>query len=101
ETEAGDAGDGELHGEDVAGFAARVVGRRRANGGHFAVGKRRGVEPRGVERVLLEPETDGVLRLRVGRGHPSTVKQDAVTAARPDAARASASAISLAPHRRR
>src|SRR5690606_21221225 len=57
-----DAKDGELDGEDVSLPAARVVARRAVDGGHLAVRERLRVEARGFEGVLVEPETDGVLR---------------------------------------
>ena len=66
ETEAGDAHDGELHGEHFVLPAARVVSGRLVNGGHLTVGKRGGVEARRFLRVLVEPEADRVLRFQGG-----------------------------------
>src|SRR5437899_6671871 len=61
ETEAGNAEDGELHSQNIAGLAARVVARCLVDSGHFAVRKGGGVEPRRVLCVLVEPEADRVL----------------------------------------
>src|SRR5882762_9820888 len=48
-----------------AGLAARIVTRRLANGGYFGIRKGGGVEARGFMRVVVEPETDRVLRFHV------------------------------------
>src|SRR5580704_4125304 len=53
ETEAGNAEDGELHRQHIAGLAARVVARCLVDGGHFTIRKGGGVEPRCVVRVLV------------------------------------------------
>src|SRR6185436_5178028 len=63
EAETGNAQNGELHGQDVALPAARVVAGRLVNSGHFTVRKGGGVETRRIDRVLVVPETDRVLRL--------------------------------------
>src|SRR5207244_4648810 len=65
ETEAGNAEDGELHRQNIAGLAARVVGRRLVDSGHFTIRKGGGVEPRRVLCVLVEPEADRVFRFHV------------------------------------
>src|SRR5439155_7596948 len=61
EAETGNARDGELHRQDVAGLASREVARRLADRGHFAVRKGGGVEARGILGVLVVPEADRVL----------------------------------------
>src|SRR5207237_1215038 len=60
EPKAGNADDGELHRQYVAGLAARVIGRCLVDSGHFTVWKRGGVEPRRSLRVLVKPEADRV-----------------------------------------
>src|SRR5262245_19268565 len=61
EAETGNAQDGELHRQDVSSLAAREVAGRLVNRSHFAVRKGSGVEARGILRVLVEPEANGVL----------------------------------------
>src|SRR5258708_4941739 len=63
ETETGNTQNGELHGQHIALFAARVVTRGLVNSGHFAIRKGGGVEARRLMRVLVEPEADRVLWL--------------------------------------
>src|SRR3954465_7773153 len=63
ETETRNTQDAELHRQHVALLTARVVAGRLVNSTDVAVGKGSGIEARRVERVLVEPETDGVLRL--------------------------------------
>jgi hypothetical protein len=63
QAQAGDATHDEVDREDLAGFASRKITGRLVNGNHFAVRKRRRVETRSLFGVLVEPETDGVLRL--------------------------------------
>src|SRR5437762_7647056 len=65
EPEAGNAEDGELHRQHIAGLAARVVARRLVDSGHFTIRKGGGVEPRRVLCVLVEPETNRVFRFHV------------------------------------
>src|SRR4029453_16435255 len=65
ETETGNSKNGEVHGEDIARLAARVVGWCLVNSGHFAVWKSGGVEARRLLCVLVEPEADRVLWLHV------------------------------------
>src|SRR5437870_3419670 len=65
ETEAGNAEDGELHRQNIAGLAARVVARCLVDSGHFTIRKGGGVEPRRVLCVLVEPEADRVFRFHV------------------------------------
>src|SRR5207248_6203554 len=65
ETEAGNAEDGELHRQHIAGLAARVVARRLVDRGHFTIRKGGGVEPRRVLCVLVEPEADRVFWFHV------------------------------------
>src|SRR5882672_570018 len=65
ETKAGNAEDGELHRQNIAGLAARVVARRLVDSGHFTIRKGGGVEPRRVLCVLVEPEADRVFRCHV------------------------------------
>src|SRR5206468_6959101 len=65
ETEAGNADDGELHRQNVAGLAARVVARRLVDRGYFAIRKGGGVEPRRVLCILVEPEADRIFRFHV------------------------------------
>src|SRR6185295_16915961 len=60
ETEAGNAEDGELHRQNIAGLAARVVARCLVDSGHFTIRKGGGVEPRRVLCVLVEPEAERV-----------------------------------------
>ena len=60
------AEDGELYGQDSAGLAARVVGGRLVDRGDFTARKCSGVEARGLECILLEPEADGVFRFHLG-----------------------------------
>src|SRR6059058_4223071 len=51
ETETGNAHDGELHGQDFALLAARVIPGRLVNRGHLTVRKRSGIEacrPQGI-----------------------------------------------------
>src|SRR6266545_2689820 len=65
ETEAGNAEDGELHRQHIAGLAARVVARCLVDSGHFTIRKGGGVEPRRVLCVLVEPEADRVFGFHV------------------------------------
>src|SRR3989442_10349346 len=65
ETEAGNAEDGELHRQNIAGLAARVVARCLVDRGHFTIRKGGGVEPRRVLCILVEPEADRVFRFHV------------------------------------
>src|SRR5581483_1629434 len=67
QAEARNARHGEFNGQFVALLAAGEVRRRVVDGGHRAVGKRRGIEARGRERILLEPEADRVLRFHFFR----------------------------------
>lgn len=62
ESQAGDAANGEFHGEDLAFPAVRVVARGLVNPGDFTVRERGRVKARRVLRVLVEPDADGVLR---------------------------------------
>src|SRR5262249_16959883 len=89
EADTGNPYDGELHDELIAGLAARKVTRRLVGGGDFGIRKRGGVEARGFLRVVVEPETDHVLRL-----HPvltfsvislfmTALRRSAVATARP------------------
>src|SRR6185312_6339140 len=72
EAEAWNAKDGELHRQDIARLAARVIGRRLVDGGHFTVRKCGGVELRRVKRVLVEPEADRVFRFHLS-GSPRAI----------------------------
>src|SRR5439155_5793538 len=65
EPEAGNAEDGELHRQDIARLAARVVARRLVDSGHFTIRKGGRVEPRRVLCVLVEPEADRVFWFHV------------------------------------
>ena len=65
EADTGDAQNGEAHGQHIALLAARIVAGSLVNSGDFTVRKRRGVEPRGVQRVVIEPETNRILRRHV------------------------------------
>ena len=56
ETQTGNACNNELHRQDIALLAARVVARRFVNSGHFAIWKGRSVEARRIMCVLVEPE---------------------------------------------
>src|SRR6185437_2766741 len=60
ETEAGKSEDGELHRQDVAGLAARIIGRRLVYRRHFTGRKSSGVEARRVKSILVKPEADRV-----------------------------------------
>src|SRR5215467_12045417 len=73
ETEAGNAEDGELHRQDIARLAARVIGRRLVDGGHFTARKGGGVEARRVKCVLVEPKADRVFRFHL-RDSPWTTR---------------------------
>src|SRR5579884_24267 len=59
--DAGDAADGELDHQHIAGLAGRVVGRGAVHGRHFAVGKDRSIEARGFLGLAVVPEANGVL----------------------------------------
>jgi hypothetical protein len=63
EAEAGNAANRELNREDIALFASWKVRRCLVDGRHDAIRKRVGVEARGLLRVLVKPQTDGVLGL--------------------------------------
>src|SRR5688572_9743512 len=63
EAETGHAQNGELHRQHIALLAAGVVAGRLENGRYFALRERGGVKAGRLERVLVEPETDGVLGL--------------------------------------
>src|SRR6185312_9550724 len=52
--------DGELHRQDVAGLAARIIGRRLVYRRHFTGRKSSGVEARRVKSILVKPEADRV-----------------------------------------
>ncbi len=60
-TETGNAQDGELHRQNIALLAARIVPRRLMNSGYFTIRKRDGVKARRLKRVFAEPEADRVL----------------------------------------
>ena len=66
---AGNAEDGELHRQNIARLAARVVARCLVDSGHFTIRKGGGVEARGILRVIVEPETDRVLGFHVAVLH--------------------------------
>src|SRR5207247_2004056 len=63
ETETGNAQNGELHRQDIALLAARVVTGGLVHSNHFTIRKGGGVEARRLMRVLVEPEADRVLGL--------------------------------------
>src|SRR4029434_10058630 len=63
ETKTWDAENCELHRQDIALFAAWVVSGRFVNSSHFTIRKGGGVKARRVVGVLIEPQTDRVLRL--------------------------------------
>jgi hypothetical protein len=65
ETETGNAQDGELHRQHIALLAARIVTGRIVNSSYFTIRKGGDVEARRLKRVLVEPEADRVLWLRV------------------------------------
>src|SRR5262249_13108751 len=65
ETETGNAQNGELHGYHIARLAARIVTRRIVDRCYLTIRKGGGIEARRFKCVLIEPETDGVLRLHV------------------------------------
>src|SRR5213592_2902240 len=65
ETEAGNAENGKLHRQNIAGLAARVVARCLVDSGHFTLRKGGGVEPRRVLCVHVEPEADRVFWFHV------------------------------------
>ena len=60
QSETGNAEHGEFHRQHVARLAAGKVGRRLVHGRHRAVGKGRGIEPRRLLGVLVEPQADGI-----------------------------------------
>src|SRR5439155_24305983 len=63
ETETGNAQNGELHRQDIALLAARVVTGGLVHSDHCTIRKGGGVEARRLMRVLVEPEADRVLGL--------------------------------------
>src|SRR3982074_1998693 len=65
ETETGNAQDGELHRQHIALLAARIVTGSLVNCGYFTIREGDGVEASRLMRVLVEPEADSVLWLRV------------------------------------
>src|SRR5207302_10472278 len=65
ETETGNADNGELHGQRIALLTARIVTGRLMDSRHFTIRKGGGVEARRLNRVLVEPETNRVLRRHV------------------------------------
>src|SRR5204863_9105262 len=70
EPEAGNAEDGELHRQDIARLAARIVAGRLVDSGHFTTRKGGGVEPRRVLCVLVEPEANRVFWFHVSFTFP-------------------------------
>src|SRR5690606_6960830 len=60
--DAGNAEDGELDGEDVAGLAGREVARGMEDPSNRAVGEDAGVEAGRVEGIAFEPQADRVAR---------------------------------------
>src|SRR5438045_9069676 len=56
ETKTGNANNRELHRQDVARLAARIVAGRLVNGGYFAIRESGGVESRRLKRVLFRSE---------------------------------------------
>jgi hypothetical protein len=84
EADARDAHHGELDDEHVALLAVGVVAGGTLDGAHGAVGKRLGIEARGVQRRAVVPQTDGVLG-----GHVELL----LVGARPDYSAASRSTI--------
>src|SRR5262249_52319913 len=65
EPETRNADDCELHRQDIACLATRIIGRRLTDGGHFTIWKGRGVKTRRFQRILVETETDRIFRFHV------------------------------------
>src|SRR5262249_13846758 len=65
QAETRNAENGEVHGQHVDGLATRKIARRLVDGGHMTIRKGGGIEVGRVLRVVVEPETDRVLRLHV------------------------------------
>src|SRR5258706_526112 len=73
DADTGNPHDGELHDQFIAGLAARIVTRCLPNGGYFRIRKGGSVKARGFMRIVVEPETDRVLRSHVPVLHFSVV----------------------------
>src|SRR5262249_52355276 len=65
EPKTGNAHNGELHGQDIALLAARIVSGRMVNSRHFTIRKGGGVKARRVLCVLVEPQADRILWLHI------------------------------------